>query len=290
MDLLDLNNIFSWLLIVWIVLSLLTFALMVSAMIFLLKKDKKRNILANMPDNVSVPEASEDKELLKGIIQFGTISVSEIMTSRVDMIDVSEDCSFAELMAVVTKFGYSRIPIYSGSHDNIRGVLYVKDLLPHLSLGDDFSWQTLLRPAYFVPESKKIDDLMREFQKNKIHLAFVIDEFGAVSGIVTMEDILEEIVGEISDEHDVEKQQFTKVSHNSFIFEGKILLNDFFKVKDIKAEDFADLPLDAETLAGMVLELKGEIPEKNEKIRYGKYTFEILEADDRKIEKIKLSF
>ena len=290
MDSFNFNDSLVWALVIWIILLLLTLVAVVSAALFALKKTKKRAVAAHAPDAVLLQETSDDRELMKGIIQFGTISVVEIMTSRVDMTDVSEDGSFAELMAVVTTHGYSRIPVYAGSHDNVRGVLYVKDLLPHLSAGDDFQWQTLIRPAYFVPESKKIDDLMREFQKDKIHLAFVIDEFGSVSGIVTMEDILEEIVGEISDEHDVEKQQYVRLSPNTFIFEGKILLNDFFKVKDIKEEDFADLPLDAETLAGMVLELKGEIPEKKEKIKYGKYTFEILEANDRKIEKIKLYF
>jgi len=230
----------------------------------------------------------EDTEILEGIIKFGNIQVVDIMTSRVDMVDVDVKTSYKKLIDIIIKSGYSRLPVYSGNHDNIKGILYGKDLLPHLDKPDTFRWQSIIRQAYYVPETKKIDDLLSEFQKNHVHLAIVVDEYGGISGMVSLEDILEEIVGDISDEYDEEDVLFTKLDNHTFIFEAKIQLNDFFKIEGIKEDDFVKITGDVETLAGLILELKGEIPAKNERIDYGRYVFEILSVDNRRIKKVKL--
>jgi len=230
----------------------------------------------------------EDTEILEGIIKFGNIQVVEIMTSRVDMVDMNLKSNYKQLLDTIIKSGYSRIPVYSGTRDNIKGILYSKDLLPHLDKPANFRWQSLVRHAYFVPETKKIDDLLNEFQESKVHLALVVDEYGGTLGLVTLEDIMEEIVGDISDEYDVEETLFTKIDNHTFIFEAKILLNDFFKISEIEEEDFVKVTEEVETLAGLILELKGDIPAKNEQIDYGRYVFEIVAVDNRRIKKVKL--
>ncbi len=237
---------------------------------------------------LTTDEQDDDKEMLEGIIKFGNIRVAEIMTSRVDMIAVDTKTNFKDLLKIIIQTGYSRIPVYSENRDNIKGILYSKDLLPHLDKPANFRWQSLIRQAYYVPGTKKIDDLLSEFQKNKVHLALVVDEYGGISGLVTLEDILEEIVGDISDEYDDEEKLYTKVDNHTYIFEAKILLNDFFKVTGINEEEFSKVTEEVETLAGLVLELKGEMPAKNEMIEYGRYVFEILSVDNRRIRKIKL--
>lgn len=184
---------------------------------------------------------------------------------------------------------YSRIPVYSDNIDNIKGILYIKDLLPHLGKPHSFRWQSLIRPPYFVPETKKIDDLLREFQTNKVHIAIVVDEFGGTSGIVTMEDIIEEIVGEINDEYDEDEKPYIQLSPNTYIFEGKTLLSDFYKVLDIDEDIFEKVAGDADTLAGLLLELKGEFPSIHEKLKFRNYVFEVLEMDARRIMKVKLT-
>ena len=230
----------------------------------------------------------EDTEILEGIIKFGNIQVVDIMTSRLDMVVADIKMNYKQLLELVIKSGYSRIPVYGENRDNIKGLLYSKDLLPHLNKPFSFRWQSLVRQAYFVPETKMIDDLLNEFQLNKIHLAMVVDEYGGTSGLITLEDILEEIVGDISDEYDNEEQLFTKIDNHTFIFEAKILLNDFFKIAEIEEDDFVKVTDEVETLAGLILELKGDIPAKNERIDYGRYVFEILAVDNRRIKKIKL--
>jgi len=237
---------------------------------------------------LTTDEQDEDKEMLEGIIKFGNITVSEIMTSRVDMLAVDIKTNYKDLLNIIIQSGYSRIPVYSGNSDNIKGILYSKDLLPHLDKPANFRWQSLIRQAYYVPETKKIDDLLSEFQKNRVHLALVVDEYGGISGLVTLEDILEEIVGDISDEYDEEEKLYTKVDNHTYIFEAKILLNDFFKVTGIDEDEFSKVTEEVETLAGLILELKGEMPSKNEMIEYGRYIFEILSVDNRRIRKIKL--
>ena len=232
-------------------------------------------------------EIKAEQSMLQGIIRFGDETAKEIMTPRQDIVDLSMKDDFNTVINCIVENNYSRIPVYQGNADNIRGVLYIKDLLPHIGKTASFRWQSLIRPPYFVPETKKIDDLLREFQTNKIHIAIVVDEFGGTSGLVTLEDILEEIVGEIHDEYDEEEKTYTKVNQNTYIFEGKTLLSDFFKILDID-DDFADVEGDAGSLAGLLLELKGDFPKVNEKISYGKYTFEILAIEERRISKVKV--
>lgn len=233
------------------------------------------------------PEMSDEKDMLVEIMRFHDKTAAEIMTSRLDLSDIESRAPFREVIDFVVKCGYSRIPVYSGTVDNIKGVLYIKDLLPYIDKPDTFHWQSLIRPAYFVPETKKIDDLLEEFRMNKIHLAVVVDEFGGTCGIVTMEDILEEIVGEISDEYDEDERQYLRLSDGSFIFEAKILLTDFFRVTDVDPAEFGDLTEEVETLAGLLLEIKGDFPRRLEVIEYGKYRFQMLEVDNRRIQKVK---
>lgn len=230
----------------------------------------------------------EDKEILEGIIKFSNIQVSDIMTSRMDIVDADIKNNFKQILDKIIESSYSRIPVYSGSHDNIKGVLFSKDLLPHLDKPSTFRWQTLIRPPYYVPETKKIDNLLSEFQENRVHLALVVDEYGGTSGLVTMEDIMEEIVGDINDEYDVEETLFTKIDDQNYVFEAKIMLNDFFKIIDSDEKDFEKVTNEVETLAGLILEIKGDIPKKNEKIEYDRFIFEIAAVDKRRIQKVKL--
>lgn len=233
-------------------------------------------------------EIKDEQSMLQGIIRFGDETVKEIMTSRQDIVAIDDNSTFSEVLQCIVENNYSRIPVYHDTSDNIRGILYIKDLLPHLSKTDDFNWKALARKAYFVPETKKIDDLMREFQSKKVHIAIVVDEFGGTSGIVTLEDILEEIVGEINDEYDEEEKQYSKLNYNTYVFEGKTLLTDFCKILNTDDEEFADVQGDADTLAGLLLELKGDFPSRHEKIDYHRYTFEIMELQERRISKIKV--
>ncbi|SEF76718.1 gliding motility-associated protein GldE [Parabacteroides chinchillae] len=234
-------------------------------------------------------EIPEEKEMLAEIIKFYNKTADEIMTPRLDMEDIDIKSSFHDVTEFIVKSGYSRIPVYAGTEDNIKGILYIKDLLPYLEKPDTFRWQSLIRPAYFVPETKKIDDLLEEFRTNKIHMAIVVDEFGGTSGIVTMEDILEEIVGEISDEYDEDEQQVIRLADGSIIFEAKILLTDFFRAIDVDPGEFGKLTEEVETLAGLLLEIKGDFPHRREIIEYNKYRFQILEVDNRRILKVKFN-
>ncbi len=231
----------------------------------------------------------EEKEMLAEIIKFYNKTADEIMTSRLDMEDLDIKANFKEVIDTIIKCGYSRIPVYSGTEDNIKGILYIKDLLPYLDKPETFRWQSLIRPAYFVPETKKIDDLLEEFRTNKIHMAIVVDEFGGTSGIVTMEDILEEIVGEISDEYDEDEKQYIRLADGSYIFEAKIQLTDFFRVTDTDPADFEKITEEVETLAGLLLEIKGDFPRRREVIEYKNYRFQILEMDNRRILKVKFN-
>lgn len=232
--------------------------------------------------------SDEDKEMLEGIIRFGDKRVVDIMTSRVDMVDIDLKISFKQLLQKVIDAGYSRIPVYTDSRDKIKGILYAKDLLPHLDKPSNFRWQSLIRPAFYVPETKMIDDLLGDFQRNKVHLAIVVDEYGGTSGLVTLEDILEEIVGDISDEYDTEEKLYSKIDNHTYVFEAKIQLNDFFKLDEIDEDLFSKISGDVETLAGLILEIKGEMPTKNERFDYAHYVFEILAVDNRRIKKVKL--
>ena len=234
-------------------------------------------------------EIKDEQSMLKGIIRFGDETAKEVMTSRQDIVGLDITETYAEVLKCVIENNYSRIPVYQENADNIRGILYIKDLLPHLSKPSSFRWQSLIRPPYFVPETKKIDDLMREFQENKIHIAIVVDEFGGTSGLVTLEDILEEIVGEINDEYDDDGKNYSKLNYNTYIFEGKTLLSDFCKVLNINDDEFAEVEGDADTLAGLLLEIKGDFLSIHEKVEYKNYSFEIMGIEERRISKIKVT-
>jgi len=242
----------------------------------------------NLTINSSQPE--DEKKILQGIAKFGEIDVSEIMQSRVDVLAIDESTAFPELFEIVSKSSFSRIPVYKSTFDQVVGILYIKDLLPHLKEQADYLWQSLLRDAFFVPENKKINDLLREFQDRKIHMAIVVDEYGGTSGIVTMEDILEEIVGEISDESDTvdEELVFEKIDDSNYLLEGKISLNDLSKIIDVDDRIFDEVKGEADTLAGLILELKEEIPKLNDKIIWNRFTFTIKAVDKRRIKKVHL--
>ncbi len=233
-------------------------------------------------------DIKEEQRMLEGIVRFGDETAKEIMTTRQDVVDLDFKASFADVLQCVVENNYSRIPVYQDNSDNIRGILYIKDLLPHLTKGSNFRWQSLIRPPYFVPETKKIDDLLREFQENKVHIAIVVDEFGGTSGIVTLEDILEEIVGEINDEYDEDEKNYVRINSNTYMFEGKTLLSDFYKILKLDDDIFEDIEGDADSLAGLLLEIKGDFPRLHEKIEYKNFTFEIMEMDERRIARIKV--
>ena len=233
-------------------------------------------------------DIAEEAGMLKGIIRFGGEMAKEIMTSRVDIVDLDIKASFREVLDCIVANNYSRIPVYQDTQDNIKGILYIKDLLPHLGKPQGFRWQTLIRPAYFVPETKMVDDLLRDFQQNKVHIAIVVDEFGGTSGIVTMEDILEEIVGEINDEYDDEEKPYQRLNQNTYIFEAKTLISDFTKLLGLDDDYFETVEGEAETLAGLLLEIKGEFPAQGERISYKRFTFEVTELDNRRIVKVKV--
>ena len=259
---------------------------------------KKRTIPGQ--DNLSMNDLSdaleltsddfhEDEKILKGIVKFGNINVSAIMCPRVDVTAFDIRSGFNQIIQQIIKSGFSRIPVYSGSFDNVKGILYAKDVLPYANNPDSFKWQALLRPSYFVPETKKINDLLKEFQMKKMHMAVVIDEYGGTSGIVTLEDILEEIVGEIGDENDDDQVMFRQVDENTYIFEGKVLLNDFYRVYDIEGDPFEDVRGESETLAGLILEITGEIPQNGQVIKVNGFTFRIESAGKRRIREIRVS-
>lgn len=235
----------------------------------------------------SEQELSEEKEMLEGIVKFGNKNVGEIMKPRVDVVSIDLKASFTKVLEVINDSGFSRIPVYIESFDNINGILYIKDILPHSHKGDTFKWQTLVRPPFYVPETKKINSLLEEFQKSKVHLAVVVDEYGGTAGIVTLEDILEEIVGEIIDEFDEEEDFYSKISENTYMFDGKILLGDFYKIVECDDSVFDEVKGDADTLAGLILELKGEIPLLHEKINCKQFNFTIEAVDNRRIKQIK---
>ncbi|MGV8093422.1 MAG: gliding motility-associated protein GldE [Mangrovibacterium sp.] len=233
-------------------------------------------------------ENYEEKEILEGIVKFGHKNVAEIMRSRVDVVALNLKDSFEKVINLINDSGYSRIPVYSGSFDHIRGILYIKDLLPFINKKETFHWQSIIRPPFYVPETKKIDDLLEEFQKNKVHMAIVVDEYGGSSGIVTLEDILEEIVGDIPDEFDEDEHYSTRISENKYLFDGKVQLNDFYKFTGCDNHVFDDCKGDADTLAGLILEIKGEIPMLNEKISCKNFIFAIDAVDSRRIKKIRV--
>lgn len=230
----------------------------------------------------------EEKRILRSIVEFGNIQVKEIMKSRVDVTAFSINTSFDEVKKEIIKSGYSRTPVYSESFDKIKGILYIKDLLPHLDT-PDFEWKTILRSPFFVPEGKMIDDLMREFQQKKIHLAIVVDEYGGTSGIVTLEDIIEEIVGDINDEFDDDGVKFSKLDSQNYIFEGKTSINDALKILNLEFDYFDEIKGESDSLAGLILEMKGNIPDVGEVLKFNHLTFKIESVDKRRIKRVKIT-
>jgi gliding motility-associated protein GldE len=237
----------------------------------------------------STPE--EGKKILQGIVKFGDIEVKEIMRSRVDVVALDIQASYTEVMDVIVKSGFSRIPVYTDNFDNINGILYVKDLLPHLDKNTHYDWKNLIRNAFFVPENKKINDLLQEFQERKIHLAIVVDEYGGTSGIITLEDVLEEIVGEITDESDSGTEEFVyeKIDEHTYIFEGKTTINDFCKIIEIDDDIFDEGKGESDSLAGLILELEGKIPEQGDETSFMNYVFKIIEVDLKRIKRIRVT-
>ena len=234
-------------------------------------------------------QAGDDKEMLEGILKFGDTTASEVMTPRVDMTTIDLEDSFDEVMAIVIESGYSRLPVCNGSQDDIRGVLYSRDLLPYIGKAKpDFDWHKLLRKPYFVPESRMIDDLLEDFRRRRIHMASVVDEFGGTQGIVTMEDVLEEIVGDINDEYDDEEKTYRKLPDDTYVFEGKTLLGDFFRVTGLDEDDYKDVAEDCETLAGMLLAIKGDFPKEKEPLVYGRCRFLILDISGHRIASVRV--
>ena len=269
-------------------------SLLILSMSFVNKRNHSNNQhlsvdqLSEALELTSQYESKEDKEILKGIVRFGNKSVADIMHSRVDVVSADIKDSYSNILSMITETGFSRIPVYSDTFDHIKGILYIKDILPHVHKGAAFRWQSLIRPPFYVPETKKIDDLLEEFQKSKVHMAIVVDEYGGSSGIVTLEDILEEIVGEITDEFDEEEKFFTKISEHIYLFDGKTEIHDFHKVIGSEESLFDDIKGDADTLAGLILELKGEIPAKNDIISCKNFVFTIDSVDNRRIKQIKV--
>jgi gliding motility-associated protein GldE len=271
-----------------------TFLIFTTSLLDKLIKPRLHNISVDelsqaleLTSDEDIPE--EDHKILRGIVKFGNTDVKQIMQSRTHVTAFESKVDFKKLLADLTSFGFSRVPVYTETLDNITGVLYAKDLLQYIDEADDINWLKIIRPPFFVPESKKIDDLLREFQSKKIHLAVVVDEYGGTSGIVTLEDIIEEIVGEINDEFDDDDLIYSKLDENNFVFEGKAPLNDIYRILEIDGEAFEDAKGEADTLAGLIIEIEGRIPTKNEKIEFKNLLFTIESADNRKIKRVKIT-
>ena len=246
-----------------------------------------------MSDVIEIAEGGEDVEteaqMLKGIVRFGDLVVNEIMKSRIDIVAISIDEPLDKVVELYESTGFSRIPVYDGSVDNIKGILYVKDLLSVMAKDKTKAWTSLLREPFFVPETKSVSDLLHEFQTLKIHLAIVVDEYGGTSGIVTLEDIIEEIVGEITDEYDKTELPFRKLDEDTFVFEAKTSIIDFCKTLDLDDEEFDEVRGDAETLAGLILEVVGEIPQPGTNVKIKNLNFVIQKSDNRRIEEVKVT-
>ncbi len=234
-------------------------------------------------------DIQDEHQLLEGVIRFGDETVVDIMTSRIDMIMLDIRAGYGDVMKCIKENFYSRVPVYSGTSDNIKGILYIKDLLPYLEKGDGFRWQSLIRPAFFVPETRKIDDLLHDFQTGRVHMAIVVDEFGGTSGLVTLEDVIEEILGEINDEFDDDSVSYRKTGPDTYVFEGKTLLSDFFRIVDLDEDDYAQVVGEADTLAGFLLELKGDFPKKDEELVCKDLILKVMEKKERRLSGIRVT-
>ena len=255
------------------------------------KKDLNVNIdeISKALDLTDQENKGKEGKILRSIVEFGNTDVKEIMKSRVDVVAVDKNTKFSDLLKLIISSGYSRIPIYDEQFDNILGILYIKDLIPYLSKHDNFNWIDLCRAPFFVPENKMINDLLKEFQVKKNHIAIVVDEYGGASGIVTLEDVLEEIVGEINDEFDDDHNNYSILDDNNFIFEGKILLIDFLKIVNYEIDYFDDIKGESDSLAGLILEHEGRIPKIGDVVILRAFTFQIESVDLRRIQRIKVT-
>ena len=259
------------------------------------KKTKKKDMRLSSTDleqavalTKELSDSEEEHKMLEGIVKFGNTEVCQIMCSRVDAVAIDVKLNFKEVYDVIVESGFSRFPVYQDSFDNITGILYVKDLLEHINKPEDFNWRNLARPAFFVPENKKIDDLLKDFQEKKMHMAIVVDEYGGANGIVTLEDVLEEIVGDITDEFDDDEVVHTKVNDYTFVFEGKTPLLDMYKVLDVDPEAYEDLKGDAESVAGFIIEQSGRIMRKNERLTVSDLTFIVEAADKKRVKLVRV--
>ena len=241
--------------------------------------------IATVNNNTS----EDEKEILKGIVNFGTLTVKQVMRSRMDISAASIELNFTALMDWVNKSGFSRIPVYRDSADKIEGVLYIKDLLPFMDQDASFEWQKLLRPGFFVPETKKIDSLLKDFQEKRVHMALVVDEYGGTSGLITLEDIIEEIIGDINDEFDEVGINFQKIDEQTFVFEGKTSLHDFCKVLDCEGDSFDEVKGESESLGGLILELNNQFPKVGDQLTYEQFTFTIESVDSKSIKQVKVN-
>lgn len=238
----------------------------------------------------SHPENQEGKGILKSLVNFRTLTVKQIMRSRMDITTFDTKMNFRDLMEKVKECGYSRIPVYTETIDKIEGVLYVKDLLPYIDSGEEFGWQSLVRPALFVPEGKKIDALLKDFQEKRVHMAIVVDEYGGTSGLVTMEDIIEEIIGEINDEFDEDENTYIKLKENTYIFEGRTSVHDFCKIFNQDASLFDEVKDDRESLGGLLLEIYSKLPRVGETVEFDRFTFTVVSVDAKRIKKVRVTF
>lgn len=242
------------------------------------------DVLENTSDNLN-----SDEKILKGVIDLSTTTVNTIMCHRIDVTAIDYESSFAEVIDIVNESGFSRIPVYSESFDNIKGILYAKDIIPYIGKSEEFRWQDILRTPYFVPETKRINILLKELQVKKVHMAIVIDEYGGTSGIVTLEDILEEIVGEIEDESDEDETLYKQIDSNNYIFLGKIMFDEFLEILHLDEEEFESHRGESETLAGFILERIGEMPTVGQTITFNNLQFKIESIDYRRITKIRVT-
>lgn len=283
------------------VLSLLTVLLRPVSSLLMRSKVLSDHVQSKNNYNISVDQLehaleltdSEDiqdeQQLLEGVIRFGDETVVDIMTSRIDMIMLDIRAGYGDVMKCIKENFYSRVPVYSGTSDNIKGILYIKDLLPYLEKGNGFRWQSLIRPAFFVPETRKIDDLLHDFQTGRIHMAIVVDEFGGTSGLVTLEDVIEEILGEINDEFDDDSVSYRKTGPDTYVFEGKTLLSDFFRIVGLDEDEYSAFVGEADTLAGLLLELKGDFPKKDEELVCRDLVFKVMEKKERRLSGIRVT-
>jgi len=233
--------------------------------------------------------STEEKDFLKGIVNFSTLSVRQVMQSRMDITAIEIEMDFHELMDRINKSGYSRIPVYKDTIDNIQGILYIKDLLNHIDKDENFAWQALLRKCLYIPENKKVDSLLKDFQLKRVHMAIVVDEYGGTSGLVTLEDLIEEIIGEINDEFDeIDDSLFKQIDANTYLFEGKVSLHDFCKKLDLDSQIFDDVKGDSESLGGLLLEINSKLPKGGTKIVFDRFTFTVMAVDTRKIKRVKV--